>query len=108
MVKITLQPIVENIFKHAIVNSDMELMILISAYAINNHIEVVIFDNGCGMDKEKADGILKYESESNHIGLKSVNERIKLLFGSEYGLEIQSEIGVGTLVKFMLPKDKME
>lgn len=108
MVKITLQPIVENIFKHAIVNSDMELMILISAYAINNHIEVVIFDNGCGMDKEKADGILKYESESNHIGLKNVNERIKLLFGSEYGLEIQSEIGVGTLVKFMLPKDKME
>ena len=106
--KITLQPIVENIFKHAIVKPDMEIKIVICACDVNNHIEIEIFDNGCGIEQEKVDNILKHDFESNHIGLKNINDRIQLLFGSEYGVKIQSELEVGTLIKIILPKNKEE
>ena len=105
--KIILQPIVENIFKHAISETTTHLLIVIRVACIENGIEAAVFDNGRGMDGQVAAAVLSQDSSENvHIGLKSVDERIKLLYGNEYGLMIQSETGMGTLVKILLPKSE--
>lgn len=105
--KIILQPIVENIFKHAIAETTTHLLIVIRVACIENGIEAAVFDNGRGMDGQAAEAVLSQDSSENvHIGLKSVDERIKLLYGNEYGLMIQSETGMGTLVKILLPKSE--
>ena len=105
--KIILQPIVENIFKHGISENTTQLLIVIRVEDTENGIEAAVFDNGCGMDGLTAAAVLSQDSGENvHIGLKSVDERIKLLYGNEYGLVIQSETGMGTLVKILLPKSE--
>ncbi|MBE5040341.1 sensor histidine kinase [Ructibacterium gallinarum] len=105
--KIILQPIVENIFKHAISETTTHLLIAIHVTCTENGIEAAVFDNGRGMDGQVAAAVLSQDSSENvHIGLKSVDERIKLLYGNEYGLMIQSETGMGTLVKILLPKSE--
>ena len=105
--KIILQPIVENIFKHAIAETTTHLLIAIHVTCTENGIEAAVFDNGRGMDGQAAEAVLSQDSSENvHIGLKSVDERIKLLYGNEYGLMIQSETGMGTLVKILLPKSE--
>jgi len=59
-----------------------------------------IVDNGDGFDTNQKK---KNKDYFSGIGVKNVNERIKLLYGKEYGLQIQSIMGVGTTVKITLP-----
>lgn len=105
--KIILQPIVENIFKHAVSDFMTSLFIVIHVACTADGIEVVVFDNGRGMEAAAAAAILSQEGAgAGHIGLKNVDERIRLLYGAGYGLQIQSEIGMGMLVKILLPKSE--
>ncbi len=67
-----------------------------------------IADNGLGMTKEQVEGLLTGETRSaskkgSGIGVKNVNERIRLYFGEDYGLEIFSEPDEGTAIQICLP-----
>lgn len=74
---------------------------------MNEDIYIEIRDNGLGMTPEKVAGLFSGEISSgtkgSGIGLKNVHQRIQLYYGSAYGLEIESELDVGTTVRIHLP-----
>jgi two-component system, sensor histidine kinase YesM len=107
ILKIILQPIIENAIYHGIKLMVDKGIIKITAGVINDKVCLQVIDNGLGMSPEAVSKILKKESEGKRrsgIGVKNVHERIQLYFGSEYGLDIKSELDVGTCVKIWLPK----
>ena len=109
--KIVLQPIIENSIYHGIKRMVDRGMIKVTAEIIDDKLLLQVIDNGLGMSKETAESILSKEPKgkvSSGIGVKNVHERIQLYFGNEYGLEIESELEVGTCVKIWLPKLKEE
>jgi two-component system sensor histidine kinase YesM len=66
-----------------------------------------VIDNGTGMDKDKCDSLNGYindlNEDFNSIGLRNVNQRIKLHYSDKYGVEILSSEGVGTIARITLP-----
>lgn len=106
--KLMLQPLVENAIYHGMEFMDGDGEILITVRMENGDLWFSIQDNGLGMTKEQADSLLTENAHvsSRHgsgIGVKNVNERIRLYFGESYGLTIDSEPDVGTVVKIHLP-----
>lgn len=107
--KITLQPIIENAIYHGVNRMIDEGEIKISIYMEAQEIIFKIEDNGVGMSEEKCREILKKEPDSTTgIGIKNVNDRIKIYFGDEYGLSITSELDEGTCVEIRMPKVEAE
>ncbi len=102
--KITLQPIIENAIYHGLDMSD-EGEIRIGVKSQGDDILMYVEDNGVGMEKERCEEILHKEpSNKTGIGIKNVNDRIKIYFGERYGLTILSELDVGTRVEIRMPK----
>ncbi|GLI86289.1 sensor histidine kinase YesM [Rossellomorea marisflavi] len=103
--KLSIQPIVENAIAHGLEEMTSQCDITIYMFPKAKDIEIVIEDNGPGMTEERIDAIYRGEihSKSSGIGLKNIIERIKLMFGEEYGVRIESTPGVGTKVKIIIP-----
>lgn len=111
--KITIQPIVENALYHGIKNRRGGGTITVTGAEREDSFIIRVTDDGRGMDEEELDEIrasLSAEgNESGKIyGLYNVNERIKLGFGEEYGLDIDSTYDRGTTVTITLPKKSTE
>lgn len=103
--KITLQPIIENAIYHGVKQMVDEGEIHIRVYAEGQDIIFQVEDNGIGMTKEQCQRILQNdESDQAGIGIKNVNDRIKIYFGEKYGLWIESELDQGTCVTIRMPK----
>lgn len=107
--KITIQPIVENALYHGIKNRRGGGKITITGVENKDELTILVHDDGAGMDedrlKEVREGIIKNNPDKNAIyGLYNVNERIRLNFGDEYGITVDSTIGKGTDVVIHLPK----
>lgn len=105
IVKLTLQPIVENAIFHGIEGKDGEGEITIRGLRAGDTIVFEITDNGIGMSGEKLLELRKSLTEQTSLGygLRNVNERIKLYFGEYHGLEIYSEYNEGTKVVVTIP-----
>lgn len=106
--KLILQPIVENAIKHGISQIDYMGNIIIKAYAKEEDIIFEVIDNGRGFDS--AEDIMKKLRASNSpggYGLKNVDERIKLEYGSDYGILIHSHINEGACVTVRIKKRKI-
>lgn len=111
--KLILQPIIENAIYHGIEYMVDEGFIRISANIVDGKLLYKVEDNGLGMDHETAERILSINPEkkgSTGVGVKNVHERIRLSFGDEYGIRIESELEEGTKVEIWLPllKDEEE
>ena len=103
--KITLQPIIENAIYHGIDRMVDEGKINIGIHQKGDTILFTVEDNGVGMTEEQCEEILhKDASDRVGIGIKNVNDRMKIYFGEEYGLTIQSELDEGTCVTISMPK----
>lgn len=103
--KITLQPIIENAIYHGLNRMVDEGLIKIGIHEEGDIIVFTVEDNGVGMSGEQCKSILQKEpGENTGIGIKNVNDRIKIYFGEQYGLSIESEQDVGTLVRITMPK----
>lgn len=103
--KITIQPFIENAIYHGLERMVDEGDIAISIREKDDKIVFVIEDNGVGMDEEQIEELLKKEpGDKTGIGIKNVNDRIKIYFGEEYGVEIESEPDEGTRVRITMPK----
>lgn len=103
-----IQPIVENAFVHGLENKKGKGTIIINIYNKNNCTVIDVIDNGFGIDPEKLvyinNQFTKEDNEVNKsIGLTNVNQRIKLFYGKEYGLNVVSEVDKGTKVIILLP-----
>lgn len=106
--KITIQPLVENALYHGIKNKRGSGTIHIRGSRQDNLLVMEIEDDGIGISKERLwqvnDGIRKKVLTGKDIyGLYNVNERIRLNFGEEYGIHIESNYGEGTVVRIQLP-----
>ncbi|TFE30582.1 cache domain-containing sensor histidine kinase [Cohnella luojiensis] len=107
--KILLQPFIENAIYHGIRNryGIEDGLVTIRGRQSGDQIVFEVEDNGLGMTPERLGRILlKSEGDTRNqgIGISNVNERIKLYFGHEYGIQIRSEIEVGTRVTITIPK----
>jgi two-component system sensor histidine kinase YesM len=113
--KFTLQPLVENSFKHGFISTDNSWKIDVNI-RMDKEIKITVIDNGIGMTKDKANEINKllsessthlhqdYTSDSTGIGLGNIHQRIQLLFGKEYGLTIEARKEGGTCITVRIPK----
>lgn len=108
--KLTLQPIVENIFKHGFFHKSGQNNLFISTEQNNKRIQIHITDNGIGVNQERLAELnvwLNNESQQEHqvghIGLINVNERIKLNFGEKYTIQASSEEGEWFNIIITLP-----
>ncbi|MFD9635024.1 sensor histidine kinase [Streptomyces violascens] len=100
-----LQPLVENAVKHGIEGAVTAGRITISALDAGNEAEVVIEDDGAGMDPEELRRILRGDGDpSGGIGLLNVDERLRQVYGDAYGLVIETGIGAGMKVTARIPK----
>lgn len=101
--KLIIQPIVENSITHGFELKDSSCNILIVGYKSDNNIKIHIIDNGCGMDSEFLKNIVKLKNVKSHIGLYNVDQRLKLYYGKDYGLDIESKKGRYTKVTINVP-----
>ncbi|MBD8025492.1 sensor histidine kinase [Ureibacillus sp. Re31] len=115
IIKLSLQPLIENAIYHGVKQRRGQGKINIKGYETESTIVLEVSDNGNGIEKEKLaeisrelDASFKEKKSFIGIGLKSVNERIKIHFGQEYGLNISSKFGQGTVVSILIPKIKGE
>ncbi len=106
--KLIVQPILENAIYHGMANAEDDGLIQVSAYREGDALIVDVADNGLGMRPEVAASLLdedrpEVRTSGSGIGVRNVHQRIRLTFGTEYGLTILSEPDEGTLVRIRLP-----
>lgn len=100
-----LQPLVENAVKHGLEGAVTRSRISISALDAGSEAEVVVEDDGTGMDPERLRQILRGEGgASTGIGLLNVDERLRQVYGDDYGLVIETGVGAGMKITLRLPK----
>ena len=108
IIKVILQPLVENSVNHASKNSRSSIQIQIWGYEENTDLLFTVSDNGDGIEASYLQEIidaLDNENDTSHgIGLKNIHRRIRLYYGEHYGLTIKSSPGRGTSVTVRLPK----
>ena len=103
--KITLQPIIENAIYHGLDRMVDEGEIRIGVHSRGDNLVFTVEDNGIGMTKEQCREILEGSAgDKTGIGIRNVNNRIKIYFGEQYGIQIDSELDEGTTVTIIMPK----
>ena len=111
--RLSLQPLVENAINHGLKNKRGEKRIRISARRTDAEILLTIEDNGVGMPREMMERVRAVDPEQalsrgSSIGLFNIAARLKLLFGREYGLEVESGEQEGTRVTLHIPSTQEE
>lgn len=113
--KLTLQPIVENCIIHGLECQVGQGLLRIHIETTQSRLLVTVSDNGVGIKSSVLEKMhrnlsvrsfdyMKRDEHHGGIALVNVNNRIKLLFGEQYGLTVTSQIGVGTDVLISLPR----
>jgi sensor histidine kinase YesM len=110
--RISIQPLVENAINHGLKNKEGEKRIEIKAIKMDDILQITVQDNGVGMDADEMNERLKENSmdmveSGNSIGLLNINARMKMLYGSEFGLSIESSSEDGTKVILRIPRLKV-
>ena len=110
-VKLVLQPVVENAIYHGIKYKEGKGLIQIRGFREEGSIILRVQDDGRGMDQDTLKHIFEKhvrDTKSNGVGLQNVHERIRLYYGTAYGLSFESEPGKGTTVRIRLPGRREE
>jgi two-component system LytT family sensor kinase len=94
-----LQPIVENAIKHGILPKPEGGKVYLKAFFEDDEMHFSVTDTGVGMDEKRLNEVL---TKWPGIGLKNVNERLKLLYGEDYGLDIKTSVNKGTKISFRI------
>ncbi|UKS26466.1 sensor histidine kinase [Paenibacillus sp. HWE-109] len=106
ILKIILQPLVENAIYHGIKHSPERGHIHITGRRLDGMIELKVLDNGVGMSEEQLKSLMlktRQAESGKGFGLHNVNHRIQLYFGDHYGLQFESEREEGTSVTVRIP-----
>ncbi|SCP97039.1 cache domain-containing sensor histidine kinase [Anaerobium acetethylicum] len=111
IIKLVLQPIVENAIYHGIKFKDAKGLLVISGYSSENDIILKVSDNGVGMSEETLAHILdehKVNYKSNGIGVYNVQMRLQLYYGKSYGISYESVLGEGTTATVKIPRRNLQ
>lgn len=101
-IKLILQPFIENVLKHAW--SGDRIHIRVSVQKEGDDILYRVIDDGLGMKQERIQEILDPQDHSHTgCGIRNIDQRVKLHYGSEYGVSIFSKVGIGTSVQIRIP-----
>lgn len=108
IVKLVLQPLVENAIYYGIKPSPHNGLIAVRVFARKEQVVVRVRDNGVGIPPHAVQALndsLRGDilQENEHIGLRNVNQRIRLAFGNKYGVSVRSRQSAGTIVEMTLP-----
>ncbi len=103
--KLLVQPLVENAIQHGIDMQSGSGFITVVARRQDNAVCIEVEDNGVGMTAEKVRQVMESPDTADrpHLGIKNVNDRIRLHYGSAWGLQIQSTPGMGTRITLRVP-----
>lgn len=106
--RLVLQPIVENYIVHGFKKDSQENQLTIQAEKHDQNVWIIVQDNGSGIEKDRLHKIKEHLDDKEHdlidsIGMKNVHQRLKLKYGDEYGLEVESEAGKGTTITLIIP-----
>ncbi len=106
--KFTLQPLVENAIFHGIGPKDGSGKIVLSIEEDDQDLEIAVWDNGVGINQSLLNQLLidTTDTEKHRIGLSNTERRIKLIYGSAYGLFIESKENQYTKVVLRIPAEK--
>lgn len=113
--KMSLQPIIENAIYHGIEQIAENTTIYVKGFTQDEDCIIEISDAGRGMSEEEVANLYRKMSgeidsgggSGNGIGLKNVQDRIKMSFGEKYGLEIHSKLGCYTKIRVIVPMNKL-
>lgn len=109
-VKLILQPILENAINYGVGHMEEHGEIIVNGKKNQDKIMLSVFNNGIGMSKEEVSQVLSESSNVNKhgsgVGLLNVDKRLKLFFGKEYGVQVESEPDEGTTVILCIPAIK--
>lgn len=103
--RLTIEPIVENAVVHGIENNIDTSTLSVTVHRISDKIEITVKDNGIGFDYEAV--IVHKQTPqkdgSHHISIHNINERLRNMFGEEYGIFYETEPGLGTTARILIP-----
>lgn len=108
VIKLVLQPLVENAIYHGIKYKETKGNLKIYARPVDGRVEIVVADDGIGMDEDVMEHIFdehRKEQKRNGVGVPNVQKRLKLQYGSEYGIRYESVKGAGTKAVITIPVD---
>jgi two-component system sensor histidine kinase YesM len=100
--RLFLQPFIENAFVHAFDQMDKGCVLRITGWQENERLFFTVRDNGQGMSPERIAKIMAGD-EGGSVGMSNVHRRLKLMYGEQYGIEVQSTLGMGTTIMICLP-----
>lgn len=106
ILKMTLQPLVENAIYHGIKPAGEEGTVRVSGRMEDNMLILLVEDNGMGMSKERLNSVLTEQEPEygRHFGLRSVEQRLRLFYGEQFSMKVESELGRGTSIELRIPK----
>ena len=104
IIKLVLQPLVENAIYHGIRNKKDKGKITISTYSEKEKVVLMVEDNGCGMDELQIKNIV--DSKTTGIGVRTTKERLRVFYGEEYEFIVQSKKDIGTKIIIKMPRFK--
>ncbi len=104
-----LQPILENAINHATEKVERKILVIVSAFDCDDMLKVIVEDNGCGIEplqlKQLQKDLQSLEPvRGSNFALRNLNSQIRLTYGDQYGLTIESEAGEGTIITIRVPK----
>lgn len=100
--RLVLQPLIENAIYHGIIPKCSHGLIQVKICSDANQLSILVSDDGVGMAQDRLENLTKeIEQDSfincKHVGIKNINQRIKLIYGSEFGIKIDSSNGWTTI-----------
>ncbi|WP_248928841.1 LytS/YhcK type 5TM receptor domain-containing protein [Paenibacillus hamazuiensis] len=98
---LTLQPLVENAVRHGLFPKTNDCRLVIGASKIRNQVRIVVEDNGVGIQEQRLSDILSERTKG--IGLSNVHNRLRSIYGKEYGVRVKSAPGRGTTITVDIP-----
>lgn len=106
----TIQPVVENCFIHAFENKNEDISLSVDISVEKENLVIEVTDNGDGMSVKQLEDVRKklQDNDSSNVGLSNINNRLKLIYGPEYGISIDAEYGLGTIVTITMPHRSMQ
>jgi two-component system LytT family sensor kinase len=101
---LAVQPLVENAVRHGLEGKAGVGHVTITAEDERSDAVITIEDDGVGEDPERMRRALAGDPASDSVGLGNVDERLRAVFGDEYGLVVETAVGAGTRVVVRVPK----
>jgi len=108
--KLTLQPLVENALYHGIKIRRRKGLIRVTGRMQGDHLILEVADDGCGMTPERLEEVRAslVDGRPEGFGLRTVHQRIQILFGADYGLRLQSDPETGTVIYVKIPMQTID